>query len=104
RRLAAVIADDDGQLAVLAGIGLAAEATALAGQRQPWLADDRDGEIEIGRSRLALGMERELVIAGRRVARQSHRGFDILRFARLDWNAGELLAAIGFGEGDLEVL
>ena len=91
-------------MAVLAGIGLAAQAPAFAGQRQPWLADDRNGEIEIGRSRLALGVQRELVIAGRRVAWQGHRGFDVLRFSCLDRNAGELLAAIGLGEGDLEVL
>src|SRR5580693_8141270 len=65
RRFAAIIADDDGQLAVLAGIRLAAQAPALAGQRQPWLAEDRNSEIEIGRSRLALRMQRELVIARR---------------------------------------
>jgi len=42
RRLAAVIANDDGQLAVLPGIGLAAETPSFTGQRQPRLTDNRD--------------------------------------------------------------
>src|ERR1700736_478728 len=78
RRLAAVIAHHYGKLAVLSGIGLAAEAPAFTRQRQPRLAEYGDAEVEIGRGRLALGMHRELVVAGRRVARQRHRGLDVL--------------------------
>src|SRR6516164_3056766 len=104
RRFAAVVFRDDGQLAVLAGIGFAAETTAFPGERQTGLADDGDGEVKIGRRGLALGVQRELVFAGRRIARQRHGGFDVLGLAGLYRDAGELLGAIGLGKTDLEVL
>src|SRR6266850_2375473 len=65
RRLAPVVLGNHGQLAVLAGIRLAAEPAPLAGERQARLADDRDRHIEIRRCGLALGMQRQLVVAGR---------------------------------------
>src|SRR6516165_2119368 len=104
RRFAAVVLRDDGQLAVLAGIGFAAETTAFPGERQTGLADDGNGEVKIGRRGLALGVQRELVFAGRRIARQRHGGFDVLGLAGLYRDAGELLGAIGLGKSDLEVL
>src|SRR5207253_882217 len=53
---------------------------------------------------LALGVQGDLVVAGRRLARQGQRSLDVLRLASLDRDAGQLLAAIGLGEIDLEVL
>src|SRR6516164_2422052 len=103
-RFAAVVLCDDGQLAVLAGIGFAAETAAFTGECQAGLADDGNGDVEIGRGGLALGVQRELVFAGRRIARHRHSGFDVLRLAGLYRDAGELLGAIRLGKSDLEVL
>src|SRR6516162_6854790 len=100
----AVVLCDQGQLAVLAGIGFAAETTAFACECQAGLADDSNGEVEIGRRGLALGVQRELVFAGGRIARQGHGGFDVLGLAGLYRDAGELLGAIGLGKSNLEVL
>jgi len=49
-------------------------------------------------------VQHEFIIAGRRIARQRHRGFDVFRFASLYRNAGDLLAAVGFGKGHLKIL
>src|SRR5262249_10989950 len=67
------------------------------------LADDRYREIEIRRCGFALGVKHKLVLAGRSIARQRHRGLDVLRLAGLDRDTGELLATIGLGKGDLKV-
>src|SRR5207244_7077608 len=104
RGLAAVIANDHGQLTVSPGISLAAEPSAFAGQCQSRLAEDRDAKVEIRRSSLTLGVQHELVVARWGVARQCNRGLDVLRFAGLDRDACQLLAAIGFGKGHLEIL
>src|SRR5438552_1128437 len=65
------------------------------------------GDAEIGRfgePAGGAGAERRLVIAGRGLARNRQRRFDVLRLAGLDWDAGQLLAAISLGEADLEIL
>jgi hypothetical protein len=104
RRLGAVVADDDGQRARLAGVSFAAEPAAFARQRQARLAEDRDAERQIRRCRVALGVHDQFVVAGWGVARQRHRGVDVLRFADADRNAGDLLAAISLGKRDLKIL
>src|SRR5215471_18135351 len=86
---AAVVFRDHGQLTVLAGIGFPAEAAAFTGKRQARLAENRDGEIEIGRCGLALGVQCKLILTGRSIARQCYGRFDVLRLAGLDWDAGE---------------
>src|SRR5258706_2969837 len=104
RRLAAVVAQYDGELAILTGIGFAAEPAALAGQRDAGLADDRQADRQIGARRLGLSVQRKLVVAGLGLARDRQRGLDILRLAGLDRDAGDLLAAVGLGKADLEIL
>lgn len=93
RRFAAVIADDDGQRACFAGVGFAAEPAALAGKRQARLAEYRCAERQLGRRRLALGVHDELILAGWRITRQSHRCVDVFRLAGANRDAGDLLAA-----------
>jgi hypothetical protein len=48
-------------------------------------------------------VQRELVVAGRGLARDRQTGLDILRLAGLDRDRGDLLAGIGLGKADLEV-
>ena len=48
-------------------------------------------------------MQRELVVGGLGSPRDRQRGLDILRLAGLDRDAGELLAAVSFGEVHLKI-
>src|SRR5690606_6513667 len=88
--------------ALLAGRGVAGEPAARPGKHQVRLSGDVEQELRLGRKVTTRRRDGDGILPRLDAARRLHADGDVLRCARIQRQARQLLRAVALLEGDLE--